>query len=332
MWYSFQRMRRLTAGLIVLLWLSSHTAAGQVPDGSGSGTLTFRSGVDLVTVSAVVRDQHGKVVTNLKRSDFYVVDGGAWRPIKEFRAEEAPVSVALLFDASGSMQLASKLDRARAIARSFLWTLQAGRDELAVYSFDTELHQVQPFEIYRQDAAFERSLVGIKPYGMTSLNDAIAATARDVAARPNAHRAVIVFTDGLDNNSRLTPAQVSGIASSIDVPVYIVAVMSPLDRPGAATAVKTAHPVPVGNLADLARWTGGRSFIASVPDESAAAVREMVAELRHQYLIAFEPGFRPGWHQLEVRTDDRRLQVRSRSGYFAGQARQVTLTQDDREH
>ena len=306
-------------------------ATGQTTGTSGAERPTFRAGVDLVTVNAVVRDQRGRVVTDLKEKDFYVVDGGAMRPIKEFRTEEAPVSVALLFDASGSMEVAEKVEEARRAARQFLAYLHPGLDELAIYSFDSRLRQMQAFAPYRADGTLERSLVNLSPFGMTSLNDAIAATARDVAARPNAHRAVVVLTDGLDNNSRLTAAEVSGIASAIDVPVYILAVVSPLDHTGTATAVKSEQLAPSGNLSDLARWTGGRFFLTSALAQSGLAAREIADELRHQYFIAFEPANREGWHPLEVRAVNRHLVVSARSGYFSGPARQVKLAQDDRE-
>lgn len=322
-------MRRTLLLSLALISLLGRGAAGQAPGAAGTDVPTFRSGVDLVTVNAVVRDDRGRVVTDLKKSDFSVVDAGVWRPIKEFRTEEAPVSVALLFDASGSMQVAAKLEEARRAARQFLAFLNPGMDELAIYSFDSGLRRIQPFAPYRADGTLERSLVTMKPWGMTSLNDAIAATARDVAGRPNAHRAVIVLTDGLDNNSRLTAAEVSGIASSIDVPVYILAVVSPLDHAGTGTAVKSDNPVPAGNLADLARWTGGRFYLTSALAQSGLAAHDIAEELRHQYFIAFEPASRDGWHPLELRMTDRHLVVRARSGYFTGPARQVKL--DDRE-
>jgi len=79
--------------------------------------------------------------------------------------------------------------------------------------------------------------------------------------------------------------------------------------------VTTESPVPVGDLADLARRTGGEFFVTSATEQTAVAARQIVDELRHQYLIAFEPASRPGWHPLEVRTRDRRLVVRARGGY-----------------
>ena len=315
-------MRLILALSIALSVAGGDAAVGQTVAGAAPGTATFRAGVEMVTVSAVVKDGKGRVVSNLKQSDFELLDGGEPRAIASFRAERAPISIALLFDASGSMQVAAKIERARVAARHILAWLEPGRDELAIYSFDSGLRQRQPFALYQQDATLERSLVGIAPWGMTSLHDAIAATARDLAARPNAHRAVIVLTDGVDNNSRFSAAEVSGISSSIDVPVYILAVVSPVDHVGANTAVNSQRPVPVGDLADLSRWTGGEFFVTSLPAQTSQAAGRIVEELRHQYLIAFEPASRPGWRQLEVRTPGRRqLIVRARSGYFAGNSK-----------
>lgn len=310
---------------IAMAVFGGRAATGQTLSGAARDSATFRAGVDLVTVSAVVKDHKGRVVTDLAQSDFELLDNGVSRPITDFRAEQAAISVALLFDASGSMQVSAKIEAARGAARHVLAWLQPGRDELAVYSFDSGLHQLQPFAIYQDDASLEHSLAGITPFGMTSLHDAIAATARELSSRPNAHRAVIVLTDGVDNNSRLSAPEVSGIASSIDVPVYILAVVSPLDLVGAVTAVSSERPIPVGDLADLSRWTGGEFFATSVPAQTSLAARQIVDELRHQYLIAFEPASRPGWHPLEVRARGHLLVVRARSGYLAGQPRTESL-------
>ena len=89
--------------------------------------------------------------------------------------------------------------------------------------------------------------------------------------------------------------------------------------------MSTERPVPVGDLADLARWTGGELFVTSVPAQTSLAARQIVDELRHQYLIAFEPASRPGWRPLEVRARGRQLVVRARSGYMAGQPRTGSL-------
>ncbi len=274
----------------------------------------------MVTINAVVRDHKGRIVPNLTRSDFQLFDAGRPQKIADFRADQAPITVALLFDTSGSMQVASKADAARAAADIFIAWLRKGTDEIAVFSFDSTLRELQGFtsDAERVRGSFSRVE---EPFGMTSLRDSIAETARRVAARGRSHRAVLVFTDGVDNNSRLTPAEVSGIASAIDVPIYVLAVVSPLDHAGESTAVVDPKtPPPSGDLVNLAQWTGGDMFMSSSPAQSSQAARQIVDELRFQYLIAFEPGTKPGWHPLELRLRDQRLTVRARGGYFAGPA------------
>ncbi len=284
-----------------------------------SDRLTFRAGVEMVTINAVVRDHKGRIVPNLTRADFELFDSGHPQKIADFRSDQAPITMALLFDTSGSMQVASKSGAARLAADQLVSWLQPGKDEIAVFSFDSALRELQGFTRDNQQVRSSFSRVE-EPFGMTSLRDAVAETARRVAARGGSHRAVVVLTDGVDNNSRLTPAEVSGIASAIDVPIYVLAVVSPLDHVGEASAVVDVKAPPTGELIDLAQWTGGDMFMSSSPAQSSVAVRQIVSELRFQYLIAFEPGAKPGWHPLEVRLRDQRLTVRARGGYFAGRS------------
>jgi hypothetical protein len=157
------------------------------------------------------------------------------------------------------------------------------------------------------------------PFGMTSLYDAIAETARAAAERANRHRAVLVITDGTDTGSKRTAPEVSGIASAIDVPVYLLTVVNPADHPGGGLEVLADGPVSeYASLAELARWTGGDLRVSSVPAHSVEGLRDLFTELRHQYVITFEPGARPGWHPLEIRTRKKSHVVRARSGYMTG--------------
>lgn len=247
-----------------------------------------------------------------------VLDRGEPRRIVEFRSDtSAPLSVAFLVDVSGSMQVGMNTEGARRMARQLLAWLVPGRDEAALYTFDTRLVQVHGFT--REIARLSAALDDIRPFGATSLFDAIAETARHVADRASGRLALIVLTDGVDTSSRLTAPEVSGIASAIDVPVYVVAVVSPVDHPGGASSVVPKNQgVGSGRLDDLTRWTGGDLFVVSVSEQGSAAARRLVEELRHQYLIAFEAAAETGWHPLEVRTRNDDLIVRSRSGYIAG--------------
>jgi len=278
---------------------------------------TFRSAVDLVSVAAVVRDRKGRFARNLRKDDFVVEEGGTRRDLIDFRSDDnAPVRVALLFDVSGSMRLASRLEDARAAARQVLSTLRLGRaaDEAAVYSFDMNLQSLQSFTA--DPGAIESALARVAPYGQTSLYDAIALTADDVSTSGPGdprRRAVIVFTDGLDTSSELTPKKVAEFAGSIDVPVYVMTVLSEMERDKGTQSEQAETP-----LRTLARATGGDLFVTSAPAHESIAARQIVDELRHQYVLAFAASAGGGWHGVTVRTKNKDLIVRARSGYRAG--------------
>ena len=279
---------------------------------------TFKSAVELVRIAAFVRDQKGRFVEHLTVKDFEVLDGTESRPIIDFRRESEGVSVAVLFDVSGSME--SKLVDAREAGAHVLAWLDPSRDEAAVYTFDTQLEEVVPFTIGLKK--LPASMSRVVAFGATSLHDAIAETAKRSANRDRRRSAVVVLTDGEDTASRLKPAEVSAIASAIDVPVYIFGIVPSIDNPlEDRSTLLPGQSRLTATLDDLSVWTGGRVFIASTPAQRSIAARTLIDELRHQYFIAFESSGKPGWHPLEVRVRPKDLIVRARSGYIAGQSR-----------
>jgi len=308
-------MRRILLALAIALTPLLASAQGTADNQQA----TFRSGVDLVTLSATVRDGKGRLVKDLTRKDFEVIDRGERRVINEFRSERAPLSLAILFDVSGSMDTADRASAAKFAAHHLINQLDAGRDEAGLFAFDSRLREVAPFSV--DTRALKGALGEVDPFGATSLHDAIAAAAERVATRPMARRAVVVLTDGIDTASRMTPAQVSAKAAAIDVPVYIIAVVLPIDDPGSDRATPGSQrqaPASIGTIEDLARWTGGALYYSSTAASAYTAARSVIDELRHLYLIAFEPGAAPGWHPIEIRTSQKDFVVRTRGGYVAG--------------
>jgi Ca-activated chloride channel homolog len=290
--------------------------AGSTTVAHGQGPAVFRGGVEAIVAAATVRDGRGRIVRGLKQSDFEVIDTGFGRPIQQFYAGNSPISLAVLLDISGSMGVGGNMDRAREAVGVATSHLKEEGDEAALFTFDTELVQVVGFT-KNMDQVRRVSLEGT-PWGKTSLFDAIGETAKTVGRRDNRHRAILVISDGVDTHSKLSAPEVSAIASAIDVPVYLLTVVNPLDHPGGhheviATDKKVAA---TATLADLARWTGGDMRIVSVPEHTRAELRDLFSELRYQYVIIFEPGPRPGWHPLEIRTKNRNLVVHARSGYI----------------
>ncbi len=278
---------------------------------------TFRSAVDLVSIQASVRDKHGRPLPGLKATDFEVRDNGQPRSILSLRSDlRSPVSVAVLVDMSGSMRVGSKIAVARQTFDSILSQLRDGEDELALFTFDTRLHERQTFTT--GISRLKNCLDDFKPFGATSLYDATAATARRLAERSAAHKAIIILTDGIDTSSHLSAPEVSAVASSIDVPVYIVATVALTDRISLTEAADRVGPSQAADLRDLADWTGGRLVFATTFEETLLAAADLLGELRQQYVLAIEASNTPEWRRLEVRVKRSSASVKARSGYFGG--------------
>src|SRR5436190_10838569 len=169
----------MTAIVLVALLVGTHGVIGQTPAVPAAPTATFRSSVDLVRVTAVVRDQKGRFVQDLTLRDFEITDGGQSRPITDFRHDIAGVSVALLFDVSGSME--AQFGMAREAAKHVLSWLDVTQDEAGVFRFDTRLEETTPFTSGLR--ALPSALSSVTPFGATSLLDAVARTSERVAVR-----------------------------------------------------------------------------------------------------------------------------------------------------
>lgn len=277
---------------------------------------TFRSAVDVVTIQASVRDARGRVVQGLTRLDFEVRDNGLLRPIIEFRSDrQSPVTLAILVDMSGSMGIEPKIAMARQAYESVLSQLRPD-DEAALFTFDSSLHERQGFT--HDLTRLRDGLSDFGAFGTTSLYDATAAAARRLADRTATHRAMVVLTDGIDTSSRLTASEVSGLAASIDVPVYIVATVPSVDQRAMMEAAERGGQSETADLRDLAEWTGGRLQFASTLTETVVVAAGIVGELRQQYVLAIEAAAEHEWRRLHLRVKNPAVTVKARSGYFGG--------------
>ena len=315
--------------LRVLSLLSLLLIHGSAVSGQGRPTVVdrgpapiFTSGVDMVTINVSVRDGRGRVVRGLDKSHFRLIDSGFGRPIDSVFPSDAALRVAALVDVSGSMAIGGNIDRAWRAVDAVVDALQPGRDEMALFTFDTVLREVVPFTTALHRFAEITEQGTEKPYGKTSLYDAVADTATLVGRFGSSHHALLVVTDGVDNGSLRTPEEVSRVASEVSVPVHLLTVGSPQDRrDGAGGAGGADSAALTATLADLARWTGGSVRATSTGDDVREALAHVLEGLRYQYVVTFKPGFRRGWHPIRIRMSDNDWAVQARSGYVAGRAR-----------
>lgn len=301
------RKRRVLSAAVLIL--AGHAPIG-AQDAVHSSRVVFRSSVDVVSVTAVVRDRKGRTVPSLSREEFEVTDAGQARPILDVQAGAlAPTSIGLLIDGSGSMRLGAALDASRTIADGMLASLDPARDDAALLSFDSRLITLKDFT--SDFDGVRASLSDVQAWGTTSLYDAIAGAAGLVAERTRNRRALIVMTDDADNASTYSPDEVARIASSIDVPVYVFSLSSSAPAfPGDEVTPHRRHA-----LARLAHATGGDYIVADTPQLVEAGIRRVVDELRHQYVISFEASAFDGLRRIEIRTRQAGLKVRSRGWY-----------------
>ena len=256
-------------------------------------------------------------MSGLTSTDFEVRDNGQVRPILSLRSDrQSPLSLAILVDMSGSMGIGAKIAMARQAYDSILTQLHQGQDEVALFTFDKSLHQRRDFT--HDLATLKGALTDFEPFGTTSLFDATAAAARKLAARSATHKAIIVLTDGIDTSSAMTAREVSGLASSIDVPVFVVATVPSLDQRVMLEAAGRSAPSDAADLRDLAEWTGGQFVFASTFLETVVAASGLVDGLRLQYVLAIEAASAREWRRLDVRVKRPSTIVKARNGYFAG--------------
>ena len=219
----FPSVRRIALGIAatLLTGLAGFPAGPATVVSAQTPRPTFRSGIDMVRVSAIVEDAHGRPVLGLSSRDFELFDGGVARPIVEFGSDRSAITLAILVDSSGSMVTSQNGEFAREAVRHVLSWVAAGEDEVALYAFDTRLRVVEPFTTSPSEVA--KRLPHLDAFGQTSLYDAIAETSQRLASGQRARGAVVVVTDGIDTSSVLTEAMVSRLVSGIDVPVYVLA-------------------------------------------------------------------------------------------------------------
>jgi Ca-activated chloride channel family protein len=257
----------------------------------------FAAGTDLVEVYATVTDQRGRPVVTLGRDDFDVRERGTAQRVTAFAVGDFPLSVAVALDRSWSMA-GRPLGHVRDAARSFLSELRA-QDEAMLVAIGSEVETIAPLS--RDRAALLAAVDTLEPWGSTPLHDAIIeCLVRIGSAR--GRRALVILSDGVDRYSRATGDDVRERARRAGVLIYPVVIGS------------VASPL----LADLAEITGGRSLRVDQASSLARAFTDIASELRHQYLLGYEPSAGPhGWRPISVTVKRPDLAVRARAGYVA---------------
>jgi Ca-activated chloride channel family protein len=293
-------------------------ALAALPASAPGQVLTFSARSDLVVFSATATDNRGRPVTNLRRDEFRVYEDGHLQPIAHFHeGRSLPARILLLVDASGSMNEEWKVASARRAAGQILDAL-GPEDQVALAGFDSRYWGVVAFTRNKEEV--RKGLASVTPFGSTALHDALDKAAHDIATWGEGRRAVVVLTDGVDTSSQSTPEAVIERARALDVPIYAVSVVSPLDDPRSQEFLgdkKKGEAVAAAEtLARYAVLSGGLAFRVSDALGLRVASDRIATELKHQYRLGWAPGSgSTRFRRVAVQTTRKGVTVRTRSGY-----------------
>jgi VWFA-related protein len=234
-------MRALSAAIAVALIAAPLAARQERPTGQG---FSFKTGVELINVTATVTDGNGRFVSGLRREDFVVYEDGKPQVVSQFDSERVPVSLGIALDTSGSMH-GDKITAARAALNRFLFDLLGPQDEVFLYRFDTQPDLVQPWTLNRQ--AVSQALGAVRPAGGTALYDAVAEGVPMTQAGSRRKKALVVISDGQDTNSRTEVRELQQMIRETEVLVYAIGIdASGIEPPSARTRTvsPSAPPAP----------------------------------------------------------------------------------------
>lgn len=271
--------------------------------------------VTRVNMLFTVADKKGRFVTDLGKADFEIVENKKPQNILEFTAESnLPLRLAILVDTSNSIRERFRFEQEAAV--EFIDSLMRPEDKAVVVSFDTAAELVA--DLTSETAKLSKAIRDLRPGGGTALYDAIFFACRDKLMqdqpRHKFRRAMVVISDGEDNQSRYTRDQALEMAQKADVVMYSISTNSMSAKAGQETDGDKV-------MRYFARETGGLAFFPFKVQDMAQSFENIANELRHQYNVLYrpEPLKTDGqWHPIEIRVKGRKdLAVRARKGYYA---------------
>jgi Ca-activated chloride channel family protein len=295
-------------------------AADAVGDAEAPGAVTapkstvprLRLEANLVLVPMTVTDPMNRLVTGLEANNFQVFDNNIGQTIKSFSTEDAPVTIGVVFDLSGSMS--SKFARARQALTAFLRTSNPA-DEFFVVGFNDRPAVIVDYTSDVDDV--EARMVMLRPENRTALIDAVYLAVNKLKDAKYDRKALLIVSDGGDNRSRYTEGELRRLVRESDVQIYAIGIFDEY----APTEEEQLGPVL---LTDIAETTGGRMFKVSDAGDMTDIADRISAELRNEYVVGYRPSDMKkdgNWRKLKVHLVPPpglpALTVHFRQGYYA---------------
>jgi Ca-activated chloride channel family protein len=286
---------------------------------------TIRVQVEMVSLPVVVTDREGNYIKNLKPNDFSVLEDGVPQEIAAFAAVEEPISVALMLDVSGST--AADLKRIQDEVTWFVSDLRRD-DSIAILSVADEVRLLEQFSIYHiKDASKIRQ---VRSGGLSAVYDGVQFALQRVLQIEPGRKALVFFSDGVDNRSNATRTETLKLARQSDAPIYCIYFNTSQERykqtprlPGIVTFPPTRMPPEYAAgfeyMSNLSAYSGGLLFNASKMQNLGSAFKKIVEELSSEYSIGYYPknsACDGKYREVEVKLYQHGMNVRTKPGYY----------------
>lgn len=279
------------------------------------GAANIRTDTTLVLINALVTTPLGTVVTGLEREHFRLFEDKIEQKISQFSSEDAPMSIGLVFDASGSM--GTKLQKSRQAVAQFFKTANP-EDEFFLAQFNDRAEMVLPFTTNTEE--IQNRLTFTQAKGKTALLDGVYLALNQMKKGRNPRKALLILSDGGDNSSRYTESELRNVVREADVLIYAIGIFEPIAARG-RTAEELSGP---SLLSELAESTGGRHFPVENINELPDIAAKIGIELRNQYILGYTPTnpTKDGkYRKVQVKLVQPKglppLRVINRTGYYA---------------
>jgi Ca-activated chloride channel family protein len=277
-----------------------------------SHTRAIKQNVELVLVPVTITDPMNRLVTGLDKENFNLFEGKEQQEIKTFSSEDAPVSLGVIFDMSGSMN--SKIERAREAVIEFLKTANP-QDEFFMITFADKPEEIEDFTSSVEE--IQGKLIYTVPKGRTALLDAIYLGVSKMRQAKYAKKCLLIISDGGDNHSRYTEGEIRSLVKEADILIYAVGIY---DHYFASDEERLGPTL----LSEVTELTGGRAFTIDNPNDLADVSTKIGIEIRNQYVLGYRPknGARDGkWRKIKVKLIPPKglppLRVYAKTGYYA---------------
>ncbi|NTV80069.1 MAG: VWA domain-containing protein [Candidatus Aminicenantes bacterium] len=276
--------------------------------------------VRAITLAVTVQDSKGRFVNNLVEKNFTIFENNKKKPLSYFMHDfGSPLRLTVLLDVRGSMALDEKLADCKAALSHLATKLLRPRDEIALLIFADG--QVEVAARHATDKSeFLRVLDKTEAYGQTALNDAVGVSPEFATRARNEKRALLLLTDGIDNDSAATPEEALEVARRVDVPIYTIGYKIPMSEQMLRAHKRSSTLTAAGIVATLDKFstaTGGKAYFLNEPADLASVVQEIRNEQSHQYIIGYTSYQDTAelYRWIRVTTPNYKHKIRTRQGY-----------------